>query len=773
MVGAIWMSGCQDYNVPITSVNTGTSPGGTVTITPAGLIYVDVGKSRNLVVTITNDSANQGVTWSLVGPGSLSNITTTSVTYNGDTTAGDSATISATGVANPTEVASSSMYMVPLPSIPAVTLPAATTGATFNAVIDVTNGAAPYDWNIASGTLPPGITFGQTSLNSITFSGVPTTAGTYNFAMQVSDVTSSITKQTFSIVVTNAVPTITTLVPSSIAAGSPAFSLTLNGTNFATNSSVMWNGSARVTTFVSTTQLTAAITAADVLTAGTASVTVVNPAPGGGTSAPATFTIGPTGSGSGDNAIRAALAGGGVSNSLLQGNYAFRFGGFNNQGMTAAAGSFSADGNGNIVGGLADRTNVASGTQHGLSLSGTYSIGANHLGIVTITFADGTTATYALAVSADGSARFIQFDAIAGAGTNGSGDMKKQDSVSLAGLKTAGNYVFQLAGVDSQSARMAMAGAFTVSDSGVMSTGTADVNDAGAMANAPFTGNFKTSTSGAMSAEFDFDPKAAVGLVSGHLSLYPVSADEMFAVETDAAGQPLMVGSILRQSASSFTSASISGNELVQATGFSAGETQMIFGLLTVDATGSGVLSAAQLSGGGASEMDAKYSASVSANGRVSLGVPTSPAATATVSAAGGAPIIYLVRPNEGFVLGTDSSVMVGWMRAPGAGPITAASFTGTVAGASVFPAGPGMTESVVTFAFDGKGTVSGTGATSGPDGLALLPILQGAYSVGAGDIFMSVTWPMQNPQPMLIVSSGKLIVVPPTANYAPIAVQQ
>ena len=49
----------------------------------------------------------------------------------------------------------------------------------------------------------------------------------------------------------------------------------------------------RTTTFVSATQLTAAIPAADIATAGTASVTVVKPAPGGGTSAAQTFTINP------------------------------------------------------------------------------------------------------------------------------------------------------------------------------------------------------------------------------------------------------------------------------------------------------------------------------------------------------------------------------------------------------------------------------------------------------------------------------------------------
>jgi hypothetical protein len=640
-----------------------------------------------MLVTITGDSTGQGVTWALSGPGSLSNITTTSATDTGSMTAADTATITVTGVANPLEIASASLYMVPLPVISTGTLPTGTVGTAYNGNVTISSGAAPFNWSVASGNLPPGITFSQNSLSSITFGGSPTCPGgaatcttqTYNFTMQAADVTSAIAKQSFSI--------------------------TVNGTS---SSSL------------------------------------------------------------GNSAILKTLAGGGVNNSSVQGDYAFRFAGFSPQGMMAAAGSFTADGNGNIIGGLMDRTGVSSGVQRGLSLTGTYSIGANNLGVMTLNLADGTTATYALAISADGSARFIEFDASAGelSGTNGAGDMKKQDRSSLASLKVAGNYVFQLAGVDSQGARMAAAGAFTVNDAGAMSAGVADVNDAGTMANAPFTGRFAQTTSGARTAEIDFDPKANAGIVSGHLSLYPVSADEFFAVETDAAGQPLTVGSIVRQSATTFTSASFSGNGIVQATGFSGGETQMLFGLLNVDATtGASALTAAQLSSGGASAMNAKYAATVGANGRISLGAAASSGATT--------PIVYLVRPNAGFVLGTDSSVMVGWMQAQGTGTISAASFKGTIAGASVFPAGPGMTQSVVSFGFDGKGTVSGTGATSGPGGQALLPILQGTYSVGSGDIFMSVAWPLQNPQPMLIISNGKLIVVPPDASYAPIALQQ
>ena len=89
----------------------------------------------------------------------------------------------------------------------------------------------------------------------------------------------------------NPVPTVTSLSPSSAIAGGSAFTLTVNGTNFINGSIVRWNGANRTTTFVSATQITASITAADIATAGTASVTVFNPTPGGGTSNGISFTI--------------------------------------------------------------------------------------------------------------------------------------------------------------------------------------------------------------------------------------------------------------------------------------------------------------------------------------------------------------------------------------------------------------------------------------------------------------------------------------------------
>jgi subtilase family protein/fervidolysin-like protein/List-Bact-rpt repeat protein len=81
----------------------------------------------------------------------------------------------------------------------------------------------------------------------------------------------------------NRVPTVTQLQPFTAAVG-VAFALQVNGTNFVRSSVVRWNGIDQPTAFISNTQLTASITAADIAAAGDAQVTVVNPAPGGGAS---------------------------------------------------------------------------------------------------------------------------------------------------------------------------------------------------------------------------------------------------------------------------------------------------------------------------------------------------------------------------------------------------------------------------------------------------------------------------------------------------------
>jgi hypothetical protein len=81
------------------------------------------------------------------------------------------------------------------------------------------------------------------------------------------------------------------LVPASAAPGSAAFTLTVSGTGFASGAVLDWNGSPRTTTFLSSSSLQASISSTDVAHVVTASVTVVNPAPGGGVSNAVYFPV--------------------------------------------------------------------------------------------------------------------------------------------------------------------------------------------------------------------------------------------------------------------------------------------------------------------------------------------------------------------------------------------------------------------------------------------------------------------------------------------------
>ena len=80
----------------------------------------------------------------------------------------------------------------------------------------------------------------------------------------------------------NGVPTITSLSPSSALAGAAAQTLTINGTNFLSTSTVTYNGGAHTAAFVDATHLTIPLTTGDQATAGLYPVVVTNPAPGGG-----------------------------------------------------------------------------------------------------------------------------------------------------------------------------------------------------------------------------------------------------------------------------------------------------------------------------------------------------------------------------------------------------------------------------------------------------------------------------------------------------------
>jgi len=86
-------------------------------------------------------------------------------------------------------------------------------------------------------------------------------------------------------------PMLQALSPNSSQQGGPAFTLSVVGSNFLSGATVQWNGSAMPTTVVNGNLVTANIPANAVAAASPDVVTVVNPAPGGGTSGPLDFAV--------------------------------------------------------------------------------------------------------------------------------------------------------------------------------------------------------------------------------------------------------------------------------------------------------------------------------------------------------------------------------------------------------------------------------------------------------------------------------------------------
>jgi hypothetical protein len=92
----------------------------------------------------------------------------------------------------------------------------------------------------------------------------------------------------------NPVPLLTSLNPATAAANDPTApgkKVTLHGSNFTPDSEVLWNGSARYTTYLSETELQISLKAGDVAQPNAAGIQVRNPIPGGGTSNSTTFLV--------------------------------------------------------------------------------------------------------------------------------------------------------------------------------------------------------------------------------------------------------------------------------------------------------------------------------------------------------------------------------------------------------------------------------------------------------------------------------------------------
>ncbi len=459
----------------------------------------------------------------------------------------------------------------------------------------------------------------------------------------------------------------------------------------------------------------------------------------------------------------------GVNNAELNGDYAFTFSGISGNGSVssvfAAVGRFTADGAGNLTGGELATNGVGAGAVSAQAFTGTYSIGADNRGVMTLNFS-GSSAKLAFAMLANGNAQFIEFDASGGAGTIGSGTMEKADTTAYSTARITGDYAFGAAGSDNANNRAAIAGRFTSNGTGTLTNAAGDVNAYGTDYAMNFTAaNYTVSSTatgrGAMSLAFTFGGAPD----TLNFVFYVVNSGKLFVMESDTVttATPLLNGTVVRQQipAGGFSNTSLNGNMVIYLTGLSLcgsgpGVPKAVAGLLTTDGNGSlSITYDENYCRAPNAVTGAAGTYSVAGNGRASITI------------GGYSLVAYLVNLNQIFLFVSDSNVLFGFGEPQAAMSFTNGALQGKYAGFATNPADFGVVVFSGEFTADGAsptGTITGTediGAPSGPNPAAAF---NATYSVtpsptnGRGT--MTVTSGTGGNAVIYMISASKFVAV-------------
>lgn len=186
---------------------------------------------------------------------------------------------------------------------------------------------------------------------------------------------------------------------------------------------------------------------------------------------------------------------GNFSNASLKGQYAFSMTGADgaNGEFFARVGSFTADGNGNITGGVEDVNTAANGQQTIPYTSSTYKIQPDGRGAITLTNSTGSL-KFSVTLLSPTQGIIVQTDpSLVG---TASGTFVKQDANSFNSAGLSGNYVFDFSGIDFSLASTSnpfgvpdsLVGQFVSNGSNGISSGLLDENDGTNLVSAaPFT----------------------------------------------------------------------------------------------------------------------------------------------------------------------------------------------------------------------------------------------------------------------------------------------
>lgn len=408
----------------------------------------------------------------------------------------------------------------------------------------------------------------------------------------------------------------------------------------------------------------------------------------------------------------------------LTGPYAFLFNGFDSGGAVVIAGSFTADGSGKITGGLEDISRV-SGVSTSVSFTGTYTVGADNLGSMTLTSTTpAVTSTFGFALGgfATGVATKGHFQGtFAGAGADGVGQLEKQDPAGFSAAAVSGPYVLGFEGVNDTGGRFVVAGRFDANGVAALTNGQVDANSAGTLINkASMTGAYTVAASGRGTAAL-----AITGVINPvNVSFYVVSRKKLFAMQTDARSatvKGVLSGTIKEQSGGPFVVSSLSGNAVVALQGVSGTGTSVLVGQATANGAGS-LSGVTDQNDAGVIVLNQTFSGTyaVDADG---LG-----RGTLTITGDPKVQTIYFEKPNKVFIMDTNTGAQFGVAEAQAAGPFSNASVSGNY----FFGDLPSPVSTVDSLSGPcGVLTANGAGFTSGDDCIVFFG-WQGTYSVAA-----------------------------------------
>lgn len=390
---------------------------------------------------------------------------------------------------------------------------------------------------------------------------------------------------------------------------------------------------------------------------------------------------------------------------LLNGPYAFLLQGFELSGRSgiAAVGSLTADGCGNVTGGEADYYFGPTLAGHATSLGGTYTIGDDHRGKLSLTVGTlGKTFAVALGrigggIAAKGSLVEMGTPAV----TVMSGSLWRQDASAFTAGAIAGPYAFVLNGWNGSGPREAMGGTAQADGAGHLTNGVLDDKRFGS---APVLGTAWTGSLGAPAASGRAALTAtALTGASGVGVLYVVNAGQVIVLISDAtAPGRVLSGSMLAQTGP-FGLGSLSGRSVAYQTANydQPGYTMMTTSVLTmVSADGAGHLTiSVDVSGGGnvSSASGIAYTYAVTPDGHAAL--------YAGGSTLGGK--WYLTAPNTALMLGLDTGVSIGAILPQAGGAFTAASIGGGYLATQAPGGSLGSTQASGVATSSGGGTLS------------------------------------------------------------------